>query len=164
MKDFIKAIIIELKVTFKEFGNESLKEILVRFKDRFCKVWEELKLKWKDILKNSLEGALQTFFSNLVVFIINIFATTLKKIVQIIRAGFTSLWQAVKIITNPPKDIPKEDIYYEASKIMVTGLISATAMLGSETLNKLLTSVPILGLVMQFPIPFTGEKMIKESL
>ncbi len=79
LKDFIKAIIIELKVTFKEFGNESLKEILVRFKDRFCKVWEELKLKWKDILKNSLEGALQTFFSNLVVFIINIFATTLKK-------------------------------------------------------------------------------------
>ncbi len=158
LKDFIKAIIIELKVTFKEFGNESLKEILVRFKDRFCKVWEELKLKWKDILKNSLEGALQTFFSNLVVFIINIFATTLKKIVQIIRAGFTSLWQAVKIITNPPKDIPKEDIYYEASKIMVTGLISATAMLGSETLNKLLTSVPILGPVMQFPIPFTGEK------
>ncbi|EAI8486187.1 hypothetical protein CV583_02220 [Campylobacter coli] len=62
LKDFIKAIIIELKVTFKEFGNESLKEILVRFKDRFCKVWEELKLKWKDILKNSLEGALQTFF------------------------------------------------------------------------------------------------------
>ncbi|EAH4469934.1 hypothetical protein DFW92_03700 [Campylobacter coli] len=122
LKDFIKAIIIELKVTFKEFGNESLKEILVRFKDRFCKVWEELKLKWKDILKNSLEGALQTFFS------------------------------------NPPKDIPKEDIYYEASKIMVTGLISATAMLGSETLNKLLTSVPILGPVMQFPIPFTGEK------
>ncbi|EBF5453962.1 hypothetical protein LU148_001593 [Campylobacter coli] len=91
-------------------------------------------------------------------FIINIFATTLKKIVQIIRAGFTSLWQAVKIITNPPKDIPKEDIYYEASKIMVTGLISATAMLGSETLNKLLTSVPILGPAMQFPIPFTGEK------
>ncbi|HHW4063295.1 TPA: hypothetical protein ACUU7A_001551, partial [Campylobacter coli] len=64
----------------------------------------------------------------------------------------------MKIITNPPKDIPKEDIYYEASKIMVTGLISATAMLGSETLNKLLTSVPILGPVMQFPIPFTGEK------
>lgn len=52
---------------------------------------------------------------------------------QIIRAGFTSLWQAVKIITNPPKDIPKEDIYYEASKIMVIGLISATAMLGLIT-------------------------------
>ncbi|XAK36215.1 hypothetical protein AAH951_00895 [Campylobacter coli] len=157
LKDFIKAVIIELKVTFKEFGNESLKEILVRFKDRFCKVWEELKLKWKDILKNSLEGALQTFFSNLVVFIINIFATTLKKIVQIIRAGFTSLWQAVKIITNPPKDMPKEDIYYEASKIMVTGLISAITMLGAGSIEELLKTVPGINALLLFSIPFTNQ-------
>ncbi len=157
LKDFIKAVIIELKVTFKEFGNESLKEILVRFKDRFCKVWEELKLKWKDILKNSLEGALQDFFSNLVVFIINIFATTLKKIVQIIRAGFTSLWQAVKIITNPPKDMPKEDIYYEASKIMVTGLISAITMLGAGSIEELLKTVPGINALLLFSIPFTNQ-------
>lgn len=157
MKDFIKAVIIELKVTFKEFGNESLKEILVRFKDRFCKVWEELKLKWKDILKNSLEGALQDFFSNLVVFIINIFATTLKKIVQIIRAGFTSLWQAVKIITNPPKDMSKEDIYYEASKIMVTGLISAITMLGAGSIEELLKTVPGINALLLFSIPFTNQ-------
>ncbi|EAK1359664.1 hypothetical protein B7K05_05165 [Campylobacter coli] len=157
LKDFIKAIIIELKVTFKEFGNESLKEILVRFKDRICKVWEELKLKWKDILKNSLEGALQAFFSNLVVFIINIFATTLKSIVQIIRAGFTSLWQAVKIITNPPKDMPKEDIYYEASKIIVTGLISAVTMLGSESIKNFLLTIPGLNALLIFPIPFMSQ-------
>lgn len=142
LKDFIKAIIIELKVTFKEFGNESLKEILMRFKYRICKVWEELKIKWKDILKGSFERALQTFFSNLVVFIINIFATALKSIVQIVRAGFTSLWQAMKIITNPPKDMPNEDIYYEASKIMITGLISAVTMLGSESIKNFLLIIP----------------------
>ncbi|MCL9819558.1 hypothetical protein NCR95_05175 [Helicobacter sp. 11154-15] len=157
LKDFIKAIIIELKVTFKEFGNESLKEILVRFKDRICKVWEELKLKWKDILKGSFEEALQTFFSNLVVFIINIFATTLKSIVQIVRAGFTSLWQAVKIITNPPKDMPKEDIYYEASKIMVTGLISAVTMLGSESVKNSLLTIPGLNALLILPIPFMSQ-------
>ncbi|WPE72159.1 hypothetical protein HK937_0008215 [Campylobacter jejuni subsp. jejuni] len=157
LKDFIKAIIIELKVTFKEFGNESLKEILMRFKDRICKVWEELKIKWKDILKGSFERALQTFFSNLVVFIINIFATTLKSIVQIVRAGFTSLWQAMKIITNPPKDMPNEDIYYEASKIMITGLISAVTMLGSESIKNFLLTIPGFNALLFFPIPFTEQ-------
>ncbi|RTI95720.1 hypothetical protein C3H97_04655 [Campylobacter jejuni] len=163
LKDFIKAIIIELKVTFKEFGNESLKEILMRFKDRICKVWEELKIKWKDILKGSFERALQTFFSNLVVFIINIFATTLKSIVQIVRAGFTSLWQAMKIITNPPKDMPNEDIYYEASKIMITGLISAVTMLGSESIKNFLLTIPGFNALLFFPIPFT-EQTIGDAL
>lgn len=163
LKDFIKAIIIELKVTFKEFGNESLKEILMRFKDRICKVWEELKIKWKDILKGSFERALQTFFSNLVVFIINIFATTLKSIVQIVRAGFTSLWQAMKIITNPPKDMPNEDIYYEASKIMITGLISAVTMLGSESIKNFILTIPGFNALLFFPIPFT-EQTIGDAL
>lgn len=163
LKDFIKAIIIELKVTFKEFGNESLKEILMRFKDRICKVWEELKIKWKDILKGSFERALQTFFSNLVVFIINIFATALKSIVQIVRAGFTSLWQAMKIITNPPKDMPNEDIYYEASKIMITGLISAVTMLGSESIKNFLLIIPGFNALLFFPIPFT-EQTIGDAL
>ncbi|ASE85626.1 hypothetical protein ACT6CY_05205 [Campylobacter jejuni] len=163
LKDFIKAIIIELKVTFKEFGNESLKEILMRFKYRICKVWEELKIKWKDILKGSFERALQTFFSNLVVFIINIFATALKSIVQIVRAGFTSLWQAMKIITNPPKDMPNEDIYYEASKIMITGLISAVTMLGSESIKNFLLIIPVFNALLFFPIPFT-EQTIGDAL
>lgn len=53
------------------------------------KVWEKIKAKWKDIFKGSLEAGIQAFFSNLLVFIINTIFTTLKKIVQIIRAGFT---------------------------------------------------------------------------
>lgn len=135
----------------------------MRFKDRICKVWEELKIKWKDILKGSFERALQTFFSNLVVFIINIFATTLKSIVQIVRAGFTSLWQAMKIITNPPKDMPNEDIYYEASKIMITGLISAVTMLGSESIKNFLLTIPGFNALLFFPIPFT-EQTIGDAL
>ena len=163
LKDFIQAIMIELKVTFREFGNESLKEVFVRFKDRIQQVWGELKLKWKDVLKGSFEGALQAFFSNLVVFVINIFATTLKNLVQIIRAGFTSLWQAMKIIINPPKDMPKEDVYYESSKIVITGLISATTMLGSESIKNFLITIPGLNVLLSFPIPFT-EQTIGEAL
>ncbi|WP_168985435.1 hypothetical protein [Campylobacter sp. CFSAN093238] len=92
LKDFIEAVVIELKTTFREFGKENIKEIFKRFARRMEKVWEKIKAKWKDIFKGSLEAGIQAFFSNLLVFIINTIFTTLKKIVQIIRAGFTSLY------------------------------------------------------------------------
>lgn len=107
LKELIEGISIELKILFKEFGNESLKDIFERFKKRIEKVWENIKAKWKDIFKGSLESAIMAFFSNFLVFIINTVFTTLKSIVRIIRAGFTSLYQAVKIIVNPPQRYAK---------------------------------------------------------
>lgn len=157
LKDFIEAVVIELKTTFREFGKENIKEIFKRFARRMEKVWENIKAKWKDIFKGSLEAGIQAFFSNLLVFIINTIFTTLKKIVQIIRAGFTSLYQAVKIIINPPKNIPKDEIYFEASKIFVSGMISAISMLGSEMIHKFLLSIPGFNVFLSLPIPFTDE-------
>ncbi|MGH2267793.1 hypothetical protein [Campylobacter taeniopygiae] len=157
LKDLVKAIIIELKTTIKEFGNESIKEIFIRFKNRMEQVWKELKLKWKDILKGSIESGIQAFFSNFIIFVINLFATTLKKMVQIIRAGFSSLCQAVKTILNPPENISKDDIYFEASKIFITGMISSVTMLGSEMIHKFLMSIPGFNAFLVLPIPFTGE-------
>ena len=87
---------IELKTLFKEFGNESLGDIFKRFAKRLKQIWANLREKWKDIIAGSFEAGIVAFFSNLVVFAINIVFTTIKKVVQIIRAGFNSLYQAVK--------------------------------------------------------------------
>ncbi|STQ84680.1 hypothetical protein [Helicobacter fennelliae] len=161
LKDFITAMMQELKITYKEFGNESLKEIFTRFKDRLVAVWEDIKAKWKDIFSGSIEAGLQAFFSNLVVFIINTIFTTLKKLVQIIRAGFTSLWSAVKALCD--KDTPKEDRVYAAAQIFVTGMIASVSMLASETIKTWLLAIPGLNAVLSLPIPFTGES-IAEAL
>ncbi|MCV3382654.1 hypothetical protein L8T82_02110 [Campylobacter sp. IFREMER_LSEM_CL292] len=107
---------------------------------------------------SSLEAEIQAFLSNLVVFAVNTIFTTLKRIVQVIRAGFTSyLYNAVKIIINPPKDMPKEDIYFEAAKIFTAGIIASLAMLGSEAINKWLITIPGLNVLLSLPIPFTSE-------
>ncbi len=159
LRDFVKGMMIELKILFKEFGNESLKDIFKRFRDRLYKIWENLKVKWKEILAGSLEAGLMAFFSNLIVFLVNIVFTTLKRIVRIIRAGFASLWQAIKIIINPPKDMPKEDIYYEAAKVLVSGLIMSVTMLGSEAIKNFLLTIPGLNVILNIPIPFTGESI-----
>ncbi|EPD5780663.1 hypothetical protein ACVDAI_000572 [Campylobacter jejuni] len=78
LKDFIEAVVIELKTIFRELGKENIKEIFKRFARRMEKVWEKIKAKWKDIFKGSLEAGIQAFFSNLLVFIINTVFTILK--------------------------------------------------------------------------------------
>ncbi|WP_334090087.1 hypothetical protein [Helicobacter typhlonius] len=155
--EIVKGMSIELKILFKEFGNESLKDIFKRFRQRIDTIWENIRAKWKDIFKGSLESAIMAFFSNFIIFVVNIIFTTLKSIVRIIRAGFTSLYQAVKIIVNPPKDMPKEDVMFEASKVFVSGLIGAIAMLSSEAIKTWLLSIPGLNAVLILPVPFTDE-------
>ena len=155
LKEFIGGMSIELKILFKEFGNESLKEIFNRFAKRLKQIWANLREKWKDIIAGSFEAGIVAFFSNLIVFAINIVFTTLKKIVQIIRAGFASLCQAVKTLFD--KNIPENERMFAAAKIFVTGIISAVTMLSSEVITKWLYTIPFLGQILVLPIPFTDE-------
>lgn len=156
LRDFVQALMLEIKKTFQTWGNESFKEIFLRFKDRMKQVAENLKDKWKEILSNSFEAGVMAFLSNLVVFCINLFATTLKRFVSMIRAGFVSLVQALKIIANPPKGMPKDEVYYQALKIITTGLIGALSLGLSDAIEKMLYSIPVLQPLMSVPIPFLG--------
>lgn len=161
LHDLIKGMMIEIKILVKEFGNESFKEIFTRFKNRLQTIWEDLKAKWKDIIAGSLESAILSFFSNIIVFVINTIFTTLKKIVQIIRAGFNSLYKAIKILVNPPKDMPKDEVMREAAKVLVSGLIAATTMLGAAALGEMIkTTFPFLAL----PLPFTEGETIASAV
>jgi hypothetical protein len=158
LRDFTQGLFIEIHTTFKERGNESLSDIFNRFKARMSKIVEELKLKWGDILKNSFEGGITAFLSNLLVFAINLFATTLKKLVTMIRAGFVSLVQAIKIMANPPVGMDREEANYQALKILTAGLIGAASLGLSAGIEKFLQAIPGLQPLMMFPIPsFGGE-------
>lgn len=159
LKDVSQAVMIEIRTTLENKGNESFKEIFERFKARMLEVWNNIQLKWKDILSNSLEAGVTAFLSNIVVFVINFFATTLKRIVSIIRAGFVSLCQAVKMLANPPKDMPKDEVTFAALKILATGLIGAVSMGLTEGLVTLMKATPGLNAIFAIPIPFSGESV-----
>ena len=145
----------ELKTLFKEFGNESLGDIFKRFAKRLKQIWENLRARWKDIIAGSFEAGIVAFFGNLVVFVINIVFTTLKRIVRIIRAGFTSLYQAVKKLFD--KNTPENERLFEASKIFVAGLIGAVTMLSGEYITKWLYAIPGLNMLLGIPLPFLDE-------
>ena len=163
LKDLMQGIMIELRLTFEKRGDETLREIFNRFKDRVSKILVEIKSKWKDILIGSLEAGITAFLSNIVVFAINLFATTLKRFVAIIRAGFVSLVQAIKILANPPADMPKDEINYQALKVLTAGLIGALSLGLTEGIEKLLLSVPVLTPIMSLPLPF-GDQTIGDAI
>ncbi len=158
LRDLVQGVMIEIRVTFQERGNESFKQIFERFKKRLAEILEDLKHKWKDIFKGSLEAGLMAFLSNILVFIINLVASTLKKMVSMIRAGFVSLVQAVKILANPPAGMSIEDVRFQALKVLTAGLIGAASMGLSAGIEKLLQSIPGLGPFMMFPIPSIGSE------
>lgn len=155
LKEFIIGMSDELKTLFKEFGNESLGDIFKRFAKRLKQIWANLRARWKDIIAGSFETGIVAFFGNLVVFVINIVFTTLKRIVRIIRAGFTSLYQAVKKLFD--KNTPENERLFEASKIFVAGLIGTVTMLSGEYITKWLYAIPGLNVILGIPLPFLDE-------
>jgi len=158
MRDVTQAIFEEVRTTFRERGKETLKEIFIRFKERISAVIAEIKAKWKDIFQGSIEAGITAFLSNIVVFVINLFATTLKKIVSMIRAGFVSLCQAVKMLAHPPAGMDREEANYQALKILTAGLIGAASLGLSAGIEKLLQAIPGLQPLMMFPIPSIGKE------
>lgn len=156
LRELVAGLFEEIRATFKNKG-ESLKEIFVRFKERLQKILANIKAKWKDILGGSIEAGIMAFCSNIVVFVINLFFTTLKRVVSVIRAGFVSIVQAAKILANPPKDMPKDEVGFAALKILTTGLIGALSLGLAEGIEKLLLSVPALTPIMAFPVPIINE-------
>jgi len=157
MREMTQAIFDEIRTTFRERGKESLKEIFVRFKERIKAACAKIMAKWKDILGGSFEKGIIAFLSNIVVFVINLFATVLKKLVRMIRAGFVSLYQAIKMLANPPKGMSREEASYQALKILTAGLIGAASLGLSAGIETLLKSIPGLQPLMMFPVPLIGK-------
>ena len=156
--DFALAIVEELKFMFKNRGQMTFKELFIHFKTKMSEVMDSLKSKWKDIFKGSFEAGITAFLSNILVFVINLFATTLKKLVSMIRAGFVSLCQAVKIMVNKPQGMTQDDANFEAAKLLTAGMIGALSLGLSAAIEKFLQSIPGLQPVMMFPIPSLGKE------
>lgn len=157
LRELTQAVFEEIHITFRQRGTESLKEIGRRFKEHTEAILAELKAKWKDILSGSIEAGITAFLSNVLIFVINLFFTTLKKLVSIIRAGFVSFCQAVKILANPPPGMDPEEVNFQALKILTAGLIGAASLGLGASIEKLLQAVPGLQPLMMFSVPFPGE-------
>jgi len=95
-------------------------------------------------LDAALQGGVQGLVSNLLTFLINNFITTSAKIVSLIRESMHSLWQAIKLMVNPPDDMSAFEKARAVSKIIAGVLTTGLGMLMEESVNGFVMSIPIL--------------------
>lgn len=144
LKEFTEACFLEVKDIYKKgFKENKISDGFIdTLKKRLNNIKERIISKWKDIVVAFKDGAISGFFSNLITFIINSFLTTTKKIVRIIREGFFSLVQAIKLVAHPPQGMKKNEALYQASKLVISGVILAGGILIEEGVEKFLLTIP----------------------
>lgn len=100
---------------------------------------ENAKKKFREIWDKFIEGSIAGVLSSFVTTLANIFFTTAKNVVKIIREIWGSLTEACKILFVNPDCYPLGERFVAAAKILATG---ASVVAGS-IVNQLLTESPV---------------------
>ncbi|MFQ1595863.1 hypothetical protein ACK4A3_18245 [Aeromonas veronii] len=125
-------------------GKEN-RAIFEDIKDRLFRVSKRVTLKWKDALAAFKDGFVSGFISNIVTVLINVFATTSKRLVRMIREGVFSLLNALKIIFFPPEGQSHTQAAHECIKLIASGVIMVGGIALEEIVEKnLIASIPFL--------------------
>ena len=139
--EFVRAVFDSLIEAFKNRHTKTLSEVLEIFKSHIREAIDHIKSNWKEILSNSFEGALMNVLNNLLVFAINLVATTLKNVVSMIRAGFTTVCSAIKLLCNPPRNMTEDERNDAICKILVFGMIEVSSLALTESITSLLKTL-----------------------
>lgn len=122
------------------------RSLLSRASDGLRNGLERARDKYAVIFSRFVDGAVAGALSSLVTTLINIFATTAKRVVNILRQTFTHICQALKILVTNPDNLSPERKYKAAAIVMATGLGVVLGGLINEALNATaLGTVPVVG-------------------
>lgn len=146
MTEFFTAVFDELLDIYKNgfssgFEDDRFFNIL---KERLKNIAKKLKAKWKDVALAFKDGFISGFISNLVTTAINMFITTGKRIIRIIREGIYSLFKAIKLLIFPPENMTYEEAMHEAKKVIASGLIISLGVVTEQYVDALIKSSGIL--------------------
>ncbi|MCU8092486.1 hypothetical protein L5M18_13055 [Shewanella sp. SM20] len=135
--EFVNGIFVEWP-PFKEPG------FIDRLIAAFKRVANRVINKLGSALDAAIQGGVQGFVSNLLTFIINSVVTTSAKVVTIIREGMKGLWEAVKMIANPPEHMSSDEVFRQVTKIIAGVVTMSLGMLFEESVNAFLVSTGML--------------------
>lgn len=111
---------------------------------RLIRIGRNVADKWKGAIEGFSAGFISGFISNLITTIVNIFVTTAKRLVRMIREGVFSLLKAVKLILVPPENMSFVEVMHEAMKLIAAGGIIIAGVALEEVIEKLVLGVPFL--------------------
>lgn len=108
------------------------------------------KSKYKELIERFLDGAIAGVLSSLTTTLCNIFFTTAKSLVRIIRQSWSSLVSATKVLLFNPNCLPPGERIRAAAKILATGASVVAGTMVSELIAKTaIGALPVVGSIVQ---------------
>lgn len=149
MYEFVNGAFIELKAMTVPDDTPLLDRLISAFK----RVAERVTAKLRDALDALIKGGVQGFISNFLTFVINSVVTTSAKVVTIIREGMSGLWDAGKLLLNPPKDMPFIEVCRQVAKVLSSVVTLGLGMVFEESVKAFIASVVVLAPVAEILAP-----------
>lgn len=107
---------------------------------------QNARVKYKELFSRFLDGAAAGALSSITTTLCNIFFTTAKNVVKIIRQSYASLVQAFKVLFLNPDRYPFGERICAVAKILSTGASVIVGSLVSEALSKTpVGGIPVVG-------------------
>ncbi len=123
-----------------------LKEFFEKIGRGFQNGYENAKVKYKDLFDRFLQGGIAGGLASLTTTLCNIFFTTAKNIVKIIRMSFSSLVQASKVLFINPDCLLLGERFRATTKILATGASIVAGVMVSELIETTpIGAIPIVG-------------------
>jgi len=142
LMEFFKNSFSEIKSALNQGleGRSLHADISIRLK----RIGKNVLDKWKDVLEVGIIGLISGFLSSLVTLLINLVATTCKRLVRVIREGLFSLMKALKMLISPPNGMSSQEAIHEAMKLLIAGGLVASGIALEEVIEKLILTIPFL--------------------
>lgn len=130
----------------KDDGKALFNSIAHGVKQGFCNAKE----KYKELWHKFIEGAVSGVLASLTTTICNIFFSTAKNLVRIIRQSWASLVEATKILLFNPDCMPFGERVRAATKIIATGAsVVLGSMVGDAIAETGIGAIPVVGEIVQ---------------
>lgn len=127
-------------------NNTSMEVILKKMGNAIKQGFDNARLKYQKLLEKFKEGAIAGALSSVVTTLCNIFFTTAKNVVKILRQTWASLVQAGKILLFNPDCLPFGERIRAATKIIATGASVVLGTVVSEALAETpIGKIPVVG-------------------
>lgn len=121
--------------------SDYIKNTVDGLKQIFIKVAKDL----KDIINNTMDAMASNFISVIITTIINIFVTTCKRVVRMIKEGVLFILKAANIIIFTPDGMTRSEAFDLAVKMISSGLIAISGIALEELIrDKIVACNPLL--------------------
>lgn len=111
---------------------------------RVRRVAKQVGARWKDAFSALGGGIVSGLLSNIATWLINMVATTGKRMVRLIREGMMSILNALKMAVFPSSGMSRAEAADAATKLLVTGVAVSLGIVLEEAVQQGLAAVPLL--------------------